>query len=88
MKKSSLQERDRTAHGFPSSKVNKNYQSAMHCDKLNLGPSYIVGVGNYTDGGLWVHGRGEVACHNTVRNTACHSTVSIRVLSDDWYQSP
>ena len=45
MKKSSLQESDLTAHGFPSFKVNKNYQSAMHCDKFNLGPSYIVGVG-------------------------------------------
>ena len=30
---------------FTSIQVNKNYQSAMHCDKNNLGPSYIVGVG-------------------------------------------
>ena len=32
---------------------NKNYQSVMHCDKRNLGPSTIVGLGDYTDGKLW-----------------------------------
>ena len=27
-------------------------------DKGNLGPSAFVGVGDYTGGGLWVHGKG------------------------------
>ena len=29
-------------------------------DKNNLGPSYIVGVGDYTGGEVWVHGMGEM----------------------------
>jgi hypothetical protein len=35
--------------------VNKNYLSAMHVDKGNVGPSYIVGVGDFKGGKLWVH---------------------------------
>jgi hypothetical protein len=35
--------------------VNKNYMSAMHVDKGNVGPSYIVGVGDFEGGKLWVH---------------------------------
>jgi hypothetical protein len=27
----------------------------MHVDKCNLGPSYIVGVGDFEGGKLWVH---------------------------------
>jgi hypothetical protein len=74
-------------------KVNKNYLSALHVDKNNLGPSYIVGhfrhfnadfphftaistpiqrqfnanlgVGDYTDGGLWVQDMGEVGCKHS-----------------------
>jgi hypothetical protein len=72
---------------FTSVQVNKNYESALHCDRNNLGepslrrlctvggslreqpqrdltrrarragPSFIVGVGEYSDGELWVHGR-------------------------------
>ena len=38
---------------FTSIQVNKNYESALHCDKKNLGPSAIVGLGDYTDGKLW-----------------------------------
>eukprot|EP01048_Picozoa_sp_COSAG05_P012980 COSAG05_NODE_1341_length_5140_cov_4.176949_6_plen_517_part_00 len=49
---------------FTSIQVNKNYMSAMHCDKNNLGNSYIVGVGDYTDGALWVHEKNDVQCHN------------------------
>jgi hypothetical protein len=40
---------------FTSIQVNKNYVSAMHVDKGNMGPSYIVGVGDYTAGKLWIH---------------------------------
>ena len=36
----------------------------MHVDKNNLGPSYIVGVGDYTEGGLWYQPRGEVQCRH------------------------
>ena len=46
---------------FTSIQVNKNYLSALHVDKNNLGPSYIVGIGDYTEGGLWVQSHGEVA---------------------------
>ena len=47
---------------FTSIQVNKNYLSALHVDKNNLGPSYIVGVGDYTEGGLFVKDQGEVDC--------------------------
>jgi hypothetical protein len=40
---------------FTSIQVNKNYLSAMHVDKGNVGPSYIVGVGDFKGGKLWVH---------------------------------
>ena len=40
---------------FTSIQVNKNYMSAMHVDKSNLGDSYIVGLGEYEGGDLWVH---------------------------------
>ena len=49
---------------FTSIQVNKNYMSAMHVDKNNLGPSYIVGVGNYADGALWVQPKGDVDCRH------------------------
>jgi len=49
---------------FTSIQVNKNYLSALHVDKNNLGPSYIVGVGDYTDGELWVQTEGEMDCHD------------------------
>ena len=38
---------------FGSIQINKNYRSAMHLDKNNLGPSYIMGLGDYTEGKLW-----------------------------------
>ncbi|KAH8044020.1 hypothetical protein JL721_12976 [Aureococcus anophagefferens] len=31
--------------------INCNYEAALHVDKFNLGPSYIVGVGDYPPGG-------------------------------------
>jgi hypothetical protein len=40
---------------FTSIQINKNYQSAMHVDAYNLGPSYIVGLGDYDGGRLWLH---------------------------------
>ena len=44
---------EKQGFSFTSIQVNKNYQSIMHCDKRNLGPSQIVGLGDYTDGKLW-----------------------------------
>lgn len=44
---------ERPGFAFTSIQVNKNYQSILHCDKRNLGPSAIVGLGDYTDGKLW-----------------------------------
>jgi hypothetical protein len=38
---------------FTSIQVNKDYESAMHLDKNNLGPSYIIGLGDYSGGRLW-----------------------------------
>ena len=43
-------------------RVNKNYLSALRMDKNNLGPSQIVGVGDYTEGGLWVMDQGALDC--------------------------
>jgi len=45
--------------------VNKNYLSALHIDKNNLGPSYIIGVGEYEDGELWVQDLGKVDCKHS-----------------------
>eukprot|EP01051_Picozoa_sp_SAG22_P009177 SAG22_NODE_746_length_7496_cov_5.066513_3_plen_141_part_00 len=38
---------------FTSIQVNKNYKSVLHVDGNNLGPSMIVGVGDYEGGDLW-----------------------------------
>ena len=35
---------------FTSIQVNKNYLSALHVDSNNMGPSFIVGFGNYIGG--------------------------------------
>ena len=47
---------------FSSIQLNKNYKSALHVDGYNLGPSLIVGVGDYEDGKLWVQDKGAVDC--------------------------
>lgn len=66
---------------FTSIQVNKNYLSALHVDKHNLGPSYIVGVGDYTDGELWVQTEGTMDCHNkwvTFDGNVPHCTMPYR----------
>eukprot|EP00658_Telonema_sp_P-2_P001808 TRINITY_DN10677_c0_g1_i1.p1 TRINITY_DN10677_c0_g1~~TRINITY_DN10677_c0_g1_i1.p1 ORF type:complete len:384 (-),score=67.91 TRINITY_DN10677_c0_g1_i1:237-1388(-) len=45
---------------FTCIQVNKNYASVVHVDSNNLGPSYIIGLGNYTGGQLWVSQQGEL----------------------------
>jgi hypothetical protein len=37
----------------------------MHVDGNNLGPSYVVGIGDFTEGQLWVEGKGVIDVHNT-----------------------
>ena len=37
---------------FQAVTLNKNHASARHTDKYNRGPSYIIGLGNYTGGEL------------------------------------
>ncbi|CAJ1446524.1 unnamed protein product [Effrenium voratum] len=39
---------------FTSIQVNKDYKAAMHVDKNNLGPSFILGLGDYSGGWLWI----------------------------------
>ena len=48
---------------FTSIQVNKNYESDMHCDKNNLGPSLITGLGEYSGGKLWGQEIGAVDLH-------------------------
>lgn len=67
--------------GFPFSsiQVNYNYASKKHTDGNNIGPSYIISLGDHEGGGLWtadkyVHdgadikpggGEATLECHNT-----------------------
>ena len=48
---------------FTSIQVNKNYRSALHVDRNNLGKSMIVGLGDYS--------KGELS-----RRRDCHSAAS------------
>jgi hypothetical protein len=58
-------EANRPGFKFTSIQVNKNYESALHCDKKNLGPSAIIGLGNYEEGWLWGEEFGSVNVKNT-----------------------
>ena len=40
---------------FTSIQVNRNYASRPHVDKNNEGMSYIIGLGRFTGGEVWVH---------------------------------
>jgi len=40
---------------FTSIQLNYGYASRPHVDKNNLGTSYILGLGDYSGGELWVH---------------------------------
>merc|ERR1719174_1485220 len=39
---------------FTTIQLNKNYAAKMHVDGNNHGPSYIIGLGEYTGGEVWV----------------------------------
>jgi len=44
---------------FTSIQYNKNHRAARHRDAKNTGISYIVGLGNYTGGGLIIYDENE-----------------------------
>lgn len=46
---------------FTSIQVNYNYAAKPHVDRNNLGPSYIVALGEHAGGDLWVHEEGGQA---------------------------
>lgn len=57
--------------GFPftSIQVNKNYAARPHVDKNNLGDSFIIGLGDYQGGSLWVQddaGEAEITLEESV----------------------
>eukprot|EP00930_Biecheleria_cincta_P037597 TRINITY_DN25823_c0_g1_i1.p1 TRINITY_DN25823_c0_g1~~TRINITY_DN25823_c0_g1_i1.p1 ORF type:complete len:2603 (-),score=588.26 TRINITY_DN25823_c0_g1_i1:172-7914(-) len=39
---------------YSSIQLNMNYSAKLHVDKNNYGPSYIIGLGNYSKGQLWI----------------------------------
>jgi hypothetical protein len=42
---------------YTTIQVNKNFASEPHFDKNNVGPSYILGLGDYTGGQLMIEGK-------------------------------
>lgn len=42
---------------YTTIQLNKNVVSPPHVDKNNVGPSYIIAIGNYTGGELFVEGK-------------------------------
>ena len=42
---------------YTTIQINKNIMSPPHVDKNNIGPSYIIGLGDYTGGKLCIEGR-------------------------------
>ena len=41
---------------FSRIQLNRDYNAMIHVDANNLGPSYIIGLGAYTGGELFIHG--------------------------------
>lgn len=43
---------------YTTIQINKNFSSTPHVDKNNVGPSYVIAMGNYTQGGnIYVEGK-------------------------------
>ena len=40
---------------FTSVQLSYNYASRLHVDRNNVGSSYVIGLGNYVGGNIWVH---------------------------------
>lgn len=53
---------------FSSIQVNKDYKAAMHVDKNNLGPSFIIGLGDYSGGWLWLDNGSKLGYAKNIRN--------------------
>jgi hypothetical protein len=49
---------------YSSLQINFNYAARRHVDGNNLGPSYILSLGDHTGGELWTAGQGIIDCHN------------------------
>jgi len=49
---------------FSTIQINKNNRTALHVDRNNMGPSAIIGLGDYAGGEVWISGRGAVNCKN------------------------
>ena len=43
---------------FTTIQINKNNQTALHVDRNNLGPSAMIGLGNYEGGEIWIADEG------------------------------
>lgn len=53
---------------FNSITVNQNYRADKHRDRNNVGPSFLVGFGDYTGGRLLIHEGDLSGCHNIAYN--------------------
>jgi hypothetical protein len=58
-------------------KVNHNYTAQMHVDGSNIGPSLIIGLGEYTGGELFTADQGVMICD--LSSVICH-TVQYKYL--------
>ena len=47
---------------FSSLQINYNYAAIKHVDGNNIGPSYIMSIGNHTGGALWTADQGVIEC--------------------------
>jgi hypothetical protein len=64
--------------------VNQNYKSIPHYDKHNLGNSYLVAFGDFTDGDLKIHG-GDLSGNHNIRYNPIKADFSKFLHStDDW----
>ena len=49
---------------FTTIQINKNNMTALHVDRNNLGPSAMIGLGDYTGGEIWIADKGTKSCRN------------------------
>jgi hypothetical protein len=49
---------------FTTIQINKNNQTALHVDRNNLGPSAMIGLGDYQGGQVWIADKGVTSCKN------------------------
>ena len=62
---------------FTSIQINRNYASRPHVDKNNEGMSYIVSLGRFSGGEIWVHDGADPTVDNGVAGSV------IRLMDDD-----